>query len=152
MRPSITARDDGGEPGTAVPLGVPDLGLRTAKRAVFETLRDMIVNFELAPGDRLVETGRGAAGVSKTPVREALFLLERDGLTDSAPHRGATVRWLSVIEMVEQGFLVDALEMPAYPIVVSNATDEELAEVGRLTETQGRTSEPGRTAVHGACP
>jgi DNA-binding GntR family transcriptional regulator len=112
-----------------------DLKLRTYKRAVFETLRDMILFFELAPGERLVETELATRlGVSKTPVREALFLLESEGLVDVAPYRGATVRWLSVKEMEEQGYLVDALEMPAYPIVVERISDQEIAEIAKITK------------------
>lgn len=128
-----TAAPPGGlsGPGTAR----VDLKLRTYKRAVFETLRDMIMAFELAPGDRLVETElANRLGVSKTPVREALFMLEADGLVDVAPYRGATVRWLSQNEMLEQGYLVDALEMPGYPIVVERITDAELKEIRRITE------------------
>ena len=124
-------------PGAAVaPARQPvDLNLRTFKRAVFETLRDMIVSFQLEPGDRLVETDlAGRLGVSKTPVREALFMLEAEGLVNVTPYRGAAVRWLSVNEMKEQGYLIDALEMPAYPIVVERITDEELAEIGRIAE------------------
>lgn len=121
---------DGG-PGSAR----VDLKLRTYKRAVYETLRDMIMAFELQPGDRLVETELATRlGVSKTPVREALFMLEADGLVDVAPYRGATVRWLSLNEMQEQGYLVDALEMPGYPIVVERITDAELAEIARITQ------------------
>lgn len=128
-----TARPSG---GSGVPIPAPvDLKLRTYKRAVYETLRDMISNFELAPGDRLVETELASRlGVSKTPVREALFMLEADGLVDVAPYRGATVRWLSLNEMQEQGYLVDALEMPGYPIVVERITDAELSEIARITE------------------
>ncbi len=126
---------------TAAPAGANggrapvDLKLRTYKRAVFETLRDMIMSFELAPGDRLVETDLASRlGVSKTPVREALFMLEADGLVDVAPYRGATVRWLSQNESQEQGYLVDALEMPGYPIVVERISDTELKEIRRITE------------------
>ncbi|MBA3453257.1 MAG: GntR family transcriptional regulator [Deltaproteobacteria bacterium] len=112
-----------------------DLGLRSHKQAVYERLRDMIITFELAPGTRLVETEVAARfGVSKTPVREALLLLESDRLVEVAPYRGATVRWLSDNELLEQGFLVDALEMPAYPVVVERITDAELAAIGLVAE------------------
>jgi DNA-binding GntR family transcriptional regulator len=123
-------------PTAVVPARQPvDLNLRTFKRAVFETLRDMCVSFELEPGDRLVETDLAARlGVSKTPVREALFMLESEGLVDVTPYRGATVRWLSTNEMAEQGYLIDALEMPAYPIVVERITDRELAELDEAAE------------------
>jgi DNA-binding GntR family transcriptional regulator len=44
------------------------------------------------------------------------------------------VRWLSRNEMQEQGYLVDALEMPGYPIVVERISDQELAAIARITE------------------
>ncbi|MFN8620095.1 MAG: hypothetical protein U0869_05015 [Chloroflexota bacterium] len=44
------------------------------------------------------------------------------------------VRWLSVTEMTEQGFLVDALEMPAYPIVVARITTAELSAVRKVAD------------------
>ncbi len=123
---------------TASPTGIVlplNLNLRTHKRAVYEKLRDMIVSFELPPGERLVETDLAARlGVSKTPVREALSMLESDGLAEVTPYRGAIVKWLSVNEMKEQGYLVDALEMPAYPIVVERITDEELTAIGRVAD------------------
>ena len=110
-----------------------EMNLRTHKRATYETLRDMIVNFDLAPGERLVEKDLAARlGVSKTPVREAIALLEADGLIEATPYRGAIVRWLSRNEIAEQGFLVDALEMPAYEIVVDRITDGELSTIDRV--------------------
>lgn len=109
------------------------LELPTYKRAVYERLSDMIGSFELAPGTRLVETDlAGRLGVSKTPVREAIALLEADGLVETFPYRGAIVRWLSVNEMLEQGYLLDALEMPAYPIVVQRITEPELEGIGQI--------------------
>jgi len=119
-------------PGPAT-AGSGALALRTHKRAVYERLREMIGSFELPPGERLVESDLAARlGVSKTPVREALALLEADGLVRTLPYRGAMVRWLSVNEMTEQGFLVDALEMPAYPIVVERITQGELVATKRV--------------------
>jgi DNA-binding GntR family transcriptional regulator len=107
--------------------------LLTYKRAVYDRLREMLESFELPPGERLVEADLATRlGVSKTPIREAITLLESDGLVETIPYRGAISRWLSVQEMTEQGFLVDALEMPAYPIVVEHITRDDLDVVGRL--------------------
>lgn len=118
--------------GTVVPF---NMNLRTHKRATYETLRDMIVSFELPPGERLVEKDLAARlGVSKTPVREALAMLEAEGLVETTPYRGAIVRWLSRNEIAEQGFLVDALEMPAYEIVVERISDEELAVIDGVAQ------------------
>lgn len=109
------------------------LHVPTYKQAVYVALRDMIVELDILPGTRLVESELAARlGVSKTPVREAIGLLETDGLIEVAPYRGATVRWLSVEEMHEGAFLIDAIEMPALPLVVKRITKVELAAVGGL--------------------
>ena len=50
-------------------------------------------------------------------------------MVEATPYRGAIVRWLSRNEIAEQGFLVDAIEMPAYQIVVERITDAELATI-----------------------
>ena len=132
------SQDPGGDatsatgPGTVVVSG---LNLRTYKRAVYEALLEMIVSMELPPGERLVESDlAGRLGVSKTPVREALAMLESDGLVEATPYRGASVRWLSMNESMEQGYLLDALEMPAYPMVIERITKAELAAVGKIVE------------------
>lgn len=135
MGTSTSRREPGtvSEPTPGTGVSPITLELPTYKRAVYERLRDMIATFELAPGDRLVETDlAGRLGVSKTPVREAISLLEADGLVEAYPYRGAVVRWLSVNEMMEQGFLIDALEMPAYPIVMERITDAELVDIGKI--------------------
>ena len=93
----------------------------------------MIVELVIPPGTRLVENELAAMlQVSKTPIREALALLEADGLVDVAPYRGATVRWVSRVDMEEQGFLVNAIELPAFPRLVEKITTEEIAELGQI--------------------
>jgi DNA-binding GntR family transcriptional regulator len=110
-----------------------ELGLRTYKQAVYENIREMIVWLDLLPGERLVENDLAARfGVSKTPVREALALLDADGLVDTVPYRGTTVRWLTVPEMQEQNILVDALEVPAFRIVADRITNAELDAIGQM--------------------
>ncbi|MFN8186375.1 MAG: GntR family transcriptional regulator [Gaiellales bacterium] len=59
---------------------------------VYERLRDEILSGSLSPGEQLVETRIAEElGVSKTPVREALIRLQRDGLVEIEPYRGAKV-------------------------------------------------------------
>ncbi len=124
--------------------GAVTSGLPTYRRAVYERLRQMIGSFELPPGERLIESRLAERlGVSKTPVREAIGLLEADGLVQTIPHRGAVTSWLSVNEMKEQGFLLDSLEMPAYPIVVERITQQELANIARITRDLVRARRSG---------
>ncbi|MCC6224478.1 MAG: GntR family transcriptional regulator [Thermoleophilia bacterium] len=62
------------------------------ERRVYERLRDEIVSGVLQPGAQLVEARIAEElGVSKTPVREALIRLQRDGLVEIEPYRGARV-------------------------------------------------------------
>jgi DNA-binding GntR family transcriptional regulator len=106
----------------------------------------MIVELEIPPGARLVENDLAARlNVSKTPIREAIALLESDGLVDVAPYRGATVRWLSTLEIEEQRFLIDAIELPAFPLVVERITKPELAELGKVVRQmkKARTKNDG---------
>lgn len=59
---------------------------------VFQTLRKAILNGELEPGERLMETQLGEKlGVSRTPIREAIRKLELEGLVVMVPRKGAQV-------------------------------------------------------------
>jgi DNA-binding GntR family transcriptional regulator len=65
---------------------------QTLVHAVTERLRKAIVNAELGLGEALSEEGlANAFGVSRTPVREALSVLQLQGLIEIAPQRGSFV-------------------------------------------------------------
>src|SRR5258708_20265816 len=65
-------------------------------------LADRIVAGAYAPGQRIMEQALAAEfAVSRGPVREALRILERDGLVTILPRRGALVSDLSVAEVKE---------------------------------------------------
>ncbi len=60
---------------------------------VYQSLRDDILHLRLKPGQAVVEPELSQRfGVSKTPVREALGLLVRDGLVLVLPHKGYVIR------------------------------------------------------------
>ncbi|SFR62194.1 GntR family transcriptional regulator [Anaeromicropila populeti] len=59
---------------------------------VFQTLRQAILKGELKPGERLMEIKLAKRlGVSRTPIREAIRMLELEGLVVMIPRRGAAV-------------------------------------------------------------
>jgi DNA-binding GntR family transcriptional regulator len=67
--------------------------VRNASVAATQLIREAILDGRLAPGERLKEEELARElGISRTPVREALLLLQAEGLVDAAPNRGATVR------------------------------------------------------------
>ena len=67
--------------------------VRNASAAATELIREAIVDGRLPPGQRLKEEELARElGISRTPVREALLILQTEGLVDAAPNRGAVVR------------------------------------------------------------
>jgi len=63
---------------------------------VFNTLRQGILTGELQPGERLMETHLAdKLGVSRTPIREAIRMLELEGLATMVPRKGAEVAKIS---------------------------------------------------------
>jgi len=73
-------------------------------------LRDQIVTGELAPGEPLTEAELSSSlGVSRTPLREALLQLEREGMVRAAPPRGFAVAPLTLDEVEELFPIVGSL-------------------------------------------
>lgn len=72
------------------------------RKQVYEHLRDQILNHAIAPCSRLVEAQIAKEiGISRTPVREALHLLEKDGFIESVPRVGYYVKKLAMDELDE---------------------------------------------------
>ena len=75
---------------------------KTIREKVYEYLREEILNGKIRSGDRLVETDLAdRIGTSRTPVREALHTLEREGLVESLQRVGYVVRPISELEVSE---------------------------------------------------
>ena len=131
--------------GRAVEERPISLGLRTYKAAIYDTLTRMISELELLPGTRLVEADLAERfQMSKTPIREALLLLEADGLVKLEPYQGATVTWLSLDEYEELLFIQDALEQPSLARVAERMLRRERTishdSSGGSSETGGTTT------------
>src|SRR5215471_19681693 len=71
----------------------------TVRAMVAQKLREAIMSGRLKPGQRLVERELcEMTGVSRPSIREALRLLEADGLVNTVPHRGPVVSTISLEE------------------------------------------------------
>lgn len=101
---------------------------------VSKGLRDAIVNGALRPGERLVEERIAAQmGVSRAPVREALLILEREGLITSLPRRGVTVAVLTQQDVQEIYGFRSALECQAGRGACRKITADDVEELLALT-------------------
>jgi GntR family transcriptional regulator, vanillate catabolism transcriptional regulator len=82
-------------------------------KSVALRLREMILRGELAPGERLAEVALAERlGVSRTPIRQALPALAREGLLAAAGRRGYVVRSFSpedVLDAIETRGLLEGL-------------------------------------------
>ena len=74
-------------------------------------------------------------GVSRTPVREAMAQLEREGFVRSVPRRGVYVVRKTKNEVIEMITAWAALESMAARLITQNATDNEIASLRRMFAT-----------------
>lgn len=122
----------------------------TASEAVAEqvatVLRDRIVKGELAPLDRIVERRLSAElNVSRTPVREALKLLEADGLIEIKLHRGAVVSEYRPEDAFVLFDVISVLEGRAAQRVCENMTASSLQRLEDLHGEMLDHHKAGRT-------
>ena len=94
---------------------------------VFENLKQAIVRGEMTPGSRIVESRiADALGISRTPVREAIHKLEREGLLRRLPRGGFTVMSLSREDIEETFGIRSALESYAARLAALRHKEDEL--------------------------
>lgn len=97
---------------------------------VYLRLRRAIHGGTLPPGARLVERQLAdRLGVSRAPVRDALLMLEQDGLVASAGRRGKIVATLSAEDAWEVYTLRATLEAMAFRLAAERATPGAIAEL-----------------------
>ena len=102
---------------------------------VFHTLRGAILKGELKPGERLMELQLAAKlGVSRTPIREAIRMLEQEGLAVTIPRRGAEVAKMTEKDMQDVLQVREALDELAAGIACECMTEEELESLKKAME------------------
>jgi len=102
---------------------------------VFNTLREAILKGELKPGERLMELQLAAKlGVSRTPIREAIRMLEQEGLAVTIPRRGAEVARMTEKDMQDVLQVREALDELAASIACELITEEEMAQLKQAAE------------------
>lgn len=128
------------------PSTLAQKSLTTVAEHVANVLRDRIVKGELAPRERIVERQLSAElDVSRTPIREALKLLEADGLIEITLHCGAVVSEYKPEEALVLFDVISVLESLAARRVCEVMTPSTLQ---RLEDMHGKMLEyhqAGRT-------
>lgn len=97
---------------------------------VFNTLREAILKGELKPGERLMELQLAAKlGVSRTPIREAIRMLEQEGLAVTVPRKGAEVAKMTEKDMEDVLQIREALDELAAARACERISEDELTEL-----------------------
>lgn len=101
---------------------------RSASAAAADLIRTAIVEGRLAPGQRLKEEELARSlGISRTPIREALLVLQTEGLIEASPNRGATVPSYDLGDLQDMYDLRALLEGHAARRAAGRIGEEQLA-------------------------
>jgi DNA-binding GntR family transcriptional regulator len=97
----------------------------------YKKVRSMIISKKLVPGQKIVQDKLAESlGISRTPLRSALQMLEAEYLVQSVPRKGVIVKEFSDKEIVELYDCRIALEGTATSLFTTIASE---AEIDRLT-------------------
>ncbi|WP_420349376.1 GntR family transcriptional regulator [Pelagibius sp.] len=100
-----------------------------------ENLRERIVLNHLQEGERISEVALAEKlGVSRTPLREALAVLKREGLVQSRPRCGTYVTFITADDTAETFQAIAVVESSAGRIAARWITDQELRDLTGLHE------------------
>ena len=102
---------------------------------VFKTLREAILRGDLKPGERLIELQLAAKlGVSRTPIREAIRMLEQEGLAVTVPRKGAEVAQMTLKDMEDVLEVREVLDELAVKLACTKVNEEQLARLIKVQE------------------
>ena len=130
----------GAEPMNDSRLTVPPIDSReTFKDKAYVALKSVIVSMDVyrSRADIRLDERQLAQdfGISRTPVREAMAQLEREGFVRSVPRRGIYVVRKTKREVIEMITAWAALESMAARLITERATDDEIASLRRMFAT-----------------
>ena len=117
---------------------------RPIRDIAYEQLKHAIITGQIPAGSRIVETAYAdRLHISRTPLREALQKLERDGLVEYVLHRGVMVRAFTISDVEEIFAIRNAMMMLLLPSVVENAKEEDIDKLYHIVEEIDEALEAG---------
>jgi DNA-binding GntR family transcriptional regulator len=127
----------GREPAAPIRVALAPLDdTSTFKDRAYASLRDVIVSLNVydQPDEVRLDERRLAQdlGISRTPVREAMAQLEREGFVRSVPRRGIYVVRKTKQEVIEMITAWAALESMAARLITTTASADEIAQLRRM--------------------
>ena len=113
---------------------------------VFNTLRERILKGVLKPGERLMEIHLAdQLGVSRTPIREAIRMLELEGLVKMVPRKGAQVAKISREDLQDVLEVRKALDTLAVELACERINEDEIVKLKMAEDEFERVLKNGDT-------
>ena len=120
---------------------------RPLRELVCEHIREAIISGVFSPGERLMEIQMAdEMGVSRTPVREAIRMLEKEGFVVMIPRRGTYVSNMSIKDINDVYEIRISLDTLAAGLAAERITDGELEELQCLLVKIGEAIESNNMA------
>lgn len=109
----------------------------------YATIKRDIISCKLRPGDMVVESDLARSyGMSKTPIREALNLLRKEGFVQVLARRGTLIKPIDVQDVQHTFFLRMLLEPEAAALAATRATGDQMKRLRELAEESGNERGP----------
>jgi len=119
------------QPGPAP--AIPSLARQRLADQIADVLREQMLTGALNPGDAIHERETSdALGVSRTPLREAILILEAEGLVETSPARSPIVAAPTLKELTQMLTVLATLEGLAGELACQTAQKPDLDRIGQI--------------------
>lgn len=128
-----------------------DRTMMRSREIAYEAVKNAILSGIFEPRDRLIEERIGEAlDLSRTPVREALAILEHEGLIEAVPYKGLRVKPVTVGEFLSMYEALGVIEAAIARAAIPNVTATDIAAMRELLDEAERRADddpPGHLAA-----
>lgn len=122
------------------------------REVAYHAIKDAILNGTVGPDAPLVEERLALIlQISRTPVREALAILEHEGLIESLPYKGMFVREVTLEEFLLMYQTVEVIEPALARLAAERVQDRDIAELGNLLSAAERRAPDDVVGFLAAC-
>lgn len=112
---------------------------RPLREIVYEELKMQILKGQIVPGTRMMEVEMAEEmGVSRTPIREAIRKLEKEGLVTIEPRKGAYASQISTKDMVDILEVRQNMEGLAAYYAAIRMTDEQKKKLSEISDAYNK--------------
>jgi DNA-binding GntR family transcriptional regulator len=116
------------------------------RQIVYESLRKTIISGIIPVGERIIEKEYAERlNISRTPVREALRMLEMEELVEYVPRVGVVIKRISSEDAIEIFKIRHNLEVLAITTAMEHITEEQIKEIEELSNLAERMNKEGKS-------